>query len=593
MSYNLGFLKIHRIAVTHFDFVPPMAKNQNIMKKFNKYLCLIIVFAWLLAACDEEFETPPDVTTSEDFVDLRPQQSALKDQGGRTTCIVFAGVAAVEAAYKRIGYGEVDLSEEFINFARKSFYLHPIWTDIVDRGEDARETQLGHTGGGGGVGVVAELAKGFKIPLEPVMPYQSSNNYYQDNYQTLRDINIKSDAGEELLQRDYSNFNLDPGILTDTQLRAEKYYSVAQYREIDDARDPAKIEAILKRGNEVVWDFAGAVPWETGGRDESGIWQACNSCSLMGHSMLIVGYDKRDDDPDNHYFIVKNSWGNSWAATGGEGYTYISYDYLRNYGVAASYIVLANPPSEWPEIAFIGRWKFNYDGFKGDLDIYHIPGMAQYTFEYNYGVGAIPEVYDDYRIGTYYDTDGNAYKVNGSIEGNRIEFYFDIATPLQKWDEKLGRKFVYYLDQNNFMAGQHTDGDGKTYGGYARKAGLISGGSQTPRPFESKSYVDSSWDFYTEKATGTIEFTEDVSNQEDDFYLLNGTFASSDGTTTSAAQIKIPKAETNRAYIQIADIGNGEGSESFIGKHLSWEGGLITGNTPETGFSLPFYMIRQ
>ncbi|MBL6446834.1 C1 family peptidase [Fulvivirga sp. 29W222] len=563
------------------------------MKKINEFLYLIIVVAFLLFSCDEEFETPPDVTTSENFVDLRPQQSSLKDQGNRTTCIVFAGVAATEAAYKRIGYGEVDLSEEFINFTRKSFYLHPIWSDIVGRGEDAIETQLGHTGGGGGTGVVAELTKGFKIPIESTMPYQSSNTYYQNNYQTLGDITAKSEAGEVLKQRDYSNFNLDPEILTDTQLRAEKYYSVAQYRDIDDPKDPAKIEAVLKRGNEVVWDFAGAVPWETGGIDEDGIWQACSSCTLMGHSMLIVGFDKRDADPDNHYFIVKNSWGAGWTATGGEGYTYISYDYLRNYGVAASYIVLANPPSKWPEIAFIGRWKLDYDGFKGELDIYHLPGMAQYTFEYNAGAGVIPEVYDDYRIGTFYDSEGKAYKVNGAVSGNRIEFYFDLATPLQKWDEKLGRKFVYYLDQNNFMAGQHTDGDGKTYGGYARKTGFISGGNKTPRPFEVQSYIDSQWDFYYEKATGVIEFTEDVSNQEADFYLLNGTYTSSDGSIVSAAQIKIPKAETNRAYIQVANIGNGEGAESFIGKHLSWEAGLITGNTPETGNALPFYMIRK
>lgn len=570
---------------------PLKTKRKKVMYKTSYFLFFVIVGMFLFTSCDEELETPPDVTTSENFVDLRPQQSALKSQGSRTTCIVFAGVGALEAAYKRIGFGEVDLSEEFVNFTRKGFYLHPIWSDIVARGEDARETQLGHSGGGGGTGVVAELAKGFKVPLESIMPYQSSPTYYQDNYQTLRDVQAIPDG--ELKQRDYSNFNLDPEILTDTQLRAEKYYSVAQYRDIDDAKDPAKIEAILKRGFEVVWDFAGAVPWDAGGFSDDGIWQQCSSCGIMGHSMLIVGFDKRDRDPDKHYFIVKNSWGTSWVAEDGEGYTYISYDYLRSYGVAANYIVLANPPVKWEEIAFIGRWKFNYDGFKGDLDIYHIPGMAQYTFEYNAGVGAIPEVYNDYRIGTFYDSEGKAYKVNGSIDGNRMEFYFDKATPLQKWDEKIGRKFVYYLDENNFMAGYHMDGDGKTYGGYARKAGLLSGGSQTPRPFEGESYIDSSWDLYTENATGTIEFTEDISNQEEDFYLLSGTFTSTDGATVSAAQIKVPKNETNRAYVQVADIGNGEGAESFIGKHLSWEAGLITGNTPETGTSLPFYMIRK
>src|SRR5262249_40816852 len=42
-------------------------------------------------------------------------QTPLNRQGGRRTCIVFAAVAALEAAYRRAGYGELDLSEQFLN----------------------------------------------------------------------------------------------------------------------------------------------------------------------------------------------------------------------------------------------------------------------------------------------------------------------------------------------------------------------------------------------------------------------------------------------------------------------------------------------
>ena len=559
------------------------------MKKANLYHIIMILIAPFIFSCGEDYVEPPAVTTSDNFVDLRPQQSSLKDQGSRTTCIVFAGVAALEASYKRLGYGELDLSEEFINFTRKGFYLHPKWNEILERGEDALETQLGSTGGGGGVGVAAELSKGFKIPLESVMPYQSGANYYEDNFQTLRDALAK--PVENRKQRDHSNFNLDPNILTDTQLRAEKFYGVSQYTELNNAKDTDEIEAILKRGNEVIWDFAGAVPWETGGVNSEGVWQACSTCTVMGHSMLIVGFDKRDPDPNKHYFIVKNSWGRAWTTSGGEGYTYISYGYVRNAGVAASYIVLPEPPVKWEELPFIGRWKFNFDGWKGELDIYHIPGMAQYTFEYNYGVGVIPQVYNDYRIGTYYDDKGNAYKVNGSIDGNRIEFYFDIETPLQKWDEKVGRKFVYYLDGNNFMAGVHTDPDGRTYAGYATKGNYISGGAQTPRPLFETSYANSEWALYTENTSGTLKFGQAISQQSDSF-IISGTYTTDDGSVTSNAQIKVYANDPSRISVQVANIGNGE-VESFIGKHLSWEAGLITGNTPELGDTYPFYMRRK
>lgn len=553
-------------------------------------LCLLIGSSIYLGSCGEDFETPPEVVISDDFVDLRPQQSSLKDQGGRTTCIVFAGIAATEAAYKRLGYGELDLSEEFNNFTRKAFYLHPIWTDYqVPDGIKKRETQLGHTGGGGGTGVVAELASGFKVPLEEVMPYQSSSNYYSNNYPVLADIQSKITAGT-VTQRDYSNFNLDPSILTNEILRTKKFYSVSQYRFLDDAKDPAEIESILKRGFEVVWDFSGSAPWDTGGIVD-GIWQKCDACSPIAHAMLIVGFDKRDPNPDNHYFIVKNSW-NGWTAPDGDGYTYISYDYLRNYGVSANFIQLVNPPTEWPELAFIGRWKLNFDGFRGDLDIYHLPGMADFTFEYNFGVGNIPQTYDDYRIGTFYDAQGNPSRVNGYINGNKIEFYIDGAKPLLRWDEISGRKFIYYLDSTNFMAGYHEDGNGAKYGGYATKSSYLSGGAkQTPRPFNDQSYFNTQWDFYTVGFTGSLNFNLNLTSEFEDFFLLEGTYTPTGGSS-SKAQIKIMRDETNKVYLQMANMGDGKAG-SFIGRHLSWENGLITGNTPETGTSFPFYMIRK
>src|SRR5208282_6009950 len=43
-----------------------------------------------------------------DHVDLSADQTPLKRQGSRRTCIVFASVAALEAAYHRAGYGQLD-----------------------------------------------------------------------------------------------------------------------------------------------------------------------------------------------------------------------------------------------------------------------------------------------------------------------------------------------------------------------------------------------------------------------------------------------------------------------------------------------------
>ena len=545
------------------------------------------VFALTLTACSDDFVAPPDVTTEDNFVDLRPQQTPLKDQKDRTTCVVFAGVGTVEAAYKRFGFGDLDLSEEFINFARKSWYLHPKWEDHERIGIHGRETQLGSTGGGGGVGVLAELALGFKIPREEVMEYKTYNNWYLDNYRQLQGI---IDKGANATQRDYSNFNLDPTIFTKDILHHDEWFSVGTYREVD-ARNTDALENVLKRRKEVVWDFAGAAPWSVGGKTD-GVWQKCDDCTTIAHSMILVGFDKRDPDPAKHYFIVKNSWGAAHARADLDNYTAISYDYVKNYGIAAAYVVTIKGSEEWEELPFIGRWNLNFDGWKGQLDIYHLPGLARQVFEWNYNAGVIPEVYDDYRIGTFYDDQGNPYRVNGHVEGNRIEFYFDSDKPLLRWDEISGKKFVYYRDGNEFMAGMHTDPDGRTYGGYATKQSYLGSGTSTPRPFGMGSYYNSEWKLKTEDYSGTLKFTTILSGEFDNHILLKGTFTPDGESTGYEAQLKANNSDLAKVYVQVAGTGGSSGAQSFIGKHLNWVNGLITGHTPETDNTIPFSMTR-
>ncbi len=49
-----------------------------------------------------------------------------------------------------------------------------------------------------------------------------------------------------------------------------------------------------------------------------------NDISLGGHAMCFVAYDK-----PNKLFKAKNSFGKRW---GDEGYCYIPFDYITNYG---------------------------------------------------------------------------------------------------------------------------------------------------------------------------------------------------------------------------------------------------------------------
>ncbi len=95
-----------------------------------------------------------------------------------------------------------------------------------------------------------------------------------------------------------------------------------------------------------------------------------------GHSMLIVGYDRTD--PQKSHFIVKNSWGPT-KTPGANDFTYIGYDYLP-YGTNAGYLNGVKQVS-WTGLRFVGRWEVVFDGWKGILDVTHVPGVFRGVFK--------------------------------------------------------------------------------------------------------------------------------------------------------------------------------------------------------------------
>ncbi|MFN6513957.1 MAG: C1 family peptidase [Nostoc sp. CreGUA01] len=520
--------------------------------------------------------------THPNYVNLSAYQTGIKNQGDRTTCITFSAIAALEAAYKRAGYGDLDLSEQFLNHIGKTFWLHASWNEILAKGEDGSETQVGAFGGGGGVGYIENLAKGFKVPAESLMPYRTTE-YTSADHPHLANL-WNSPFWNK--QRRMSDFNLDPRFLPLAALNASKYYSVQSFKRIN-AKSATDIELALAKGKEVVWDSLLA--------NRAGpIWQPCSpgqpNCPRGAHSMLIIGYDRRDPDPTKHYFLVKNSWGGD--------YTKIAYGYLQ-YGSKAGYIEAIKPPQRWYELAFIGRWDINFDGWKGVLDIYHLPGYSQWIFSES-GVNTI-----DRRIGTFYDITGKAFKVNGSITGQTIRFYIDGKNPNARWDQ-IGndREFSYTMVDNSgtLIAGSHRDPDGRLYGGYAKKQGLLSSVHQTPRPIQSSSYL-ARWNTRFNNVQGTLTLSREDSSflsltERSQYSGLVGTFQV--GTTNYLAQALVSRVNPNEIIIRIpAILGNPastveSGDGQLLGRHLNFEKGVVAGNAYYTnGVNTGFVMVRN
>ncbi|MDH5631800.1 MAG: hypothetical protein OEZ10_02270 [Gammaproteobacteria bacterium] len=548
------------------------------MKPVAKAVTCMLVMT-VVSACDENGNLDIDVP---DVVDLRFQQTPLKNQGGKRTCITFSVVAAMEAAYKEAGYGDLNLAEDFVNHMGKTMWIHPNWGNPEDRdgdgvvsdldgdgipdespatlGPNFTETQVAAFGGGTGLYYLGALRNWMRVPSETDMPYVSGNPDLTPYCATCGDW---ADPYWKN-QRNASDYNLDPAILPRTAVTAGNYYSIGSFRKLATGNTPAEIEAALLMGHEVVWDFL------VGGNRTGGVWVPDSSTALDGHSMLIVGYDR--SDPANPFFIVKNSWGINGA--GADGWTRISYNYLSTYGTSGGYIETVNVPTQWPELAFVGKWNLSFDGHHGELHVYHMPGASRALFDEYPRVAGVA----DKRIGTFYDAAGNAYRVNGVISGRSMTYYIDWANPNLRWDQLQGRRFEYqnFTYDDMTMAGLHYDGNATVWGGYARQSAFLASAYDSARPLAPESYLGS-WRVNYNGELGTLV----LDHRDDNLVSRAGSWAALGGTFVADAVT--PVIVDARAEVSLADrkhviISTGQQGANFLdGMHLSWEG-VIAGN---------------
>lgn len=389
---------------------------------------LPLVFVFLTACPWDVDPDPPPVVINETKVDLRARQTAIRNQGGRNTCITFGALAGVEAAYKRTTGADVDLSEEFLNHVGKMSWLHPNWNSssipeprLANKPAAFKENQIGAFGGGGGPGYVRALVNDLRVIDEGWLPY----NPWGADPATFPELShqwFEPFWDHQLVANDY---NLHPVALPVAAILAPRSFAVQSYTNIA-ANDTNAIERALRDGKEVVWD--GIVEGT-----QSPIWRTCREvqpCGVLGaHAMLIVGYDRTAADANDHYFIVKNSWGRT-SISGADGFTYISYDYIKN-GYDALTIDALKPADPWTEARAIGRWKPSWTD--AVIDLYHVPGSAQGVLD-AYGTGIT-----DRRFGGFYQG-STALRINGAVSGSSVTLYIDAATPNLRWDQLQGER---------------------------------------------------------------------------------------------------------------------------------------------------------
>jgi len=502
-------------------------------------------------------------------VDLRSYQTPIKEQWG-PTCVQFAVTAAIEARLRRVYTGILDLSERFGQLLQKMSHLE----EANQPQAGCRENQLG-AWGGGNVYYQLKLFTKYRLPLESHLPYSTIVGT------TLRweDDRCAPATGQRAMD-DYnlSSTNLPLVALQNARFRAQE----VRFCPDGSLRDPAWYERVLADGYEIVFgaSLCGADP--TPG---NGVWDPGPGTACDGHAMLMVGYRH-----DQRVFIVKNSWGYNHDH-GEDGFTLMSYDWVTGgYVGSAGYIlsVAADAPYPFIEHLALGRWYLDHDGWTGILDIYRWPGL----FEASALNGA-----QDRRIGTYWGSDGVARRVNGTVDGHKVEFYIDWDNPNLGYGDLRGMKFTGYLftQAPTVLAGLMVDSrDGGTYGFYGAKdgwrVGTPAGGTLRPESYLGR------WSLVHDGWRGTLVFSRVGQPMAVDpkividFVALEGTYTPAGGSPVPAsAQVRIANPQDITFWIHFAD---GD-VQTFRGRLFGHEQGIMAGTTDWGGATYGFMAVRQ
>jgi Cysteine protease len=236
---------------------------------------------------------PPEVYK---VVDHRANQTPVKKQGDRATCVAFAAMAQIEAVIKANEQQDVDLSEQYA-----------YWLFMNIDGRDQCNDMLLTTD-------VATYLTDHGICEEALCPYEDRNT-------------VTKDCAQE----------------PSPEAKNNAKYGITDYKTISSMGDYNitnldYIEAILCGGHDIVVGLELALVdvdhdglhdvWldETGKRALSLSRTDATPGNAPGHAMLLVGYDKTS--ATKPFFIMKNSWG---PDRGDHGYFYLTYDYFKTY----------------------------------------------------------------------------------------------------------------------------------------------------------------------------------------------------------------------------------------------------------------------
>ena len=361
---------------------------------------------------------------------LSEWQTPVRNQLDRGTCWVFSSTGLLEAAYRHHLGLSLDLSEQF---AKHIIYstLGPV--SYLAHSDNASSFWEG----GNFTFTYGSALMNNTIPEESYAPYLSLEQMAA--LITANNCGDMSPANATQAQIDSCEYQ-ESYISMAARRQAFYGFTNATYLGAADVQNPQTLESFIVGGHEIAVDLN--LFWSASTADPT-ILDYDPTAGGGAHSMLFVGFDRRDPDPNRHYFIVKNSWG-------GDSLIKVSYKFVQNatsYGLVANSVAAPATGSPPYRSLWIGQWLMDNDGVQANVTIRRTDEWQSDT------VGVGPEGVNTAatRLGQYLVPGGSTHELNGKLsDADRgMTAYLDTTVTTNAPGTISGRKIQTWLYESD------------------------------------------------------------------------------------------------------------------------------------------------
>lgn len=218
----------------------------------------------------------------------------IKNQGNRGTCVAFSVTAANEYYHFKQKKGQYKLSEQHLYYETK----------LIDRNNDCGTT----------------ISNAVKVI--------SLNGQCQEQFWPYRPTTDCNDHGTKPISADSNSISFKSPCL-----------------ELN-SRDIEIFKSAIVSGGLISFSIPVYDSWLSSNEvNRTGriTMPLPNENYLGGHAMTIVGYQDDNNFPGGGFFLIRNSWGQTWAKESlyGQGYGIIPYEYISKYCWEAFTLILA------------------------------------------------------------------------------------------------------------------------------------------------------------------------------------------------------------------------------------------------------------